>query len=387
MSESDEDSFWREFPLFAPAGTTVPHYRSDENPTTVPDALGALSHVLYDDETPEEISEDLRDEGNVLFKQNTKESFKRAIAKYTAAIDTKCNIPHVNCAAYTNRAAAQFKLKNYGKALSDAEKAIEYDSKNLKARFRAVQSAVALKKFDKAISHCEAATRAESGCKPEDLRWFRGQRRTAEKQLETDIMVEQNRALSSKKLKEDGMNLIAALAARNVTMGYPLFAQQRRYSRVDPTFDRDSDVMFWPVLLVYPDLTLSDAREQSDYVEEVCEDARICDVLDVVFPEDGTAPRWDVTGIYSSNRSCLRAFYRVQWTKPLNDATVANDCAFVGSSLGPEDMGGWKRLDSNMTIAQVTSSSDYIVPLFPVLYIVPALSTDGDSSCLRALPR
>lgn len=60
---------WESIPLFAPAGTEIPQTGGDEDAESVSPALGALAHLLYDEETPEEISEHQRDLGNRLFRK------------------------------------------------------------------------------------------------------------------------------------------------------------------------------------------------------------------------------------------------------------------------------------------------------------------------------
>lgn len=62
MAETDDA--WTELPLFAPQGATIPN----DTTTTDTAAMSALSHLIYDDDTPEEASELLRERGNRSFK-------------------------------------------------------------------------------------------------------------------------------------------------------------------------------------------------------------------------------------------------------------------------------------------------------------------------------
>lgn len=59
---------WEAFPLFAPEGAEIPRVDAD-NADGINPTLGALSHILYDEETPEEISEQHREIGNRLFRR------------------------------------------------------------------------------------------------------------------------------------------------------------------------------------------------------------------------------------------------------------------------------------------------------------------------------
>lgn len=72
MTTSD-DFDWADCPLFAPQGTKVPKFSSSQEEAKATPALRALSHILHDEETPEERSELYRDEGNRHFKRKGKQ--------------------------------------------------------------------------------------------------------------------------------------------------------------------------------------------------------------------------------------------------------------------------------------------------------------------------
>lgn len=65
----DSDALYSEIPLFAPAGHEIPRLAADQTAEDLPPALGALSHLLYDEESPEEKAEALREKGNELLKR------------------------------------------------------------------------------------------------------------------------------------------------------------------------------------------------------------------------------------------------------------------------------------------------------------------------------
>lgn len=58
---------WEDCPLFAPVGAALP--KIEQGQKDVSSAVGALSHMLYDEESPIEKSELLRDEGNRHFRR------------------------------------------------------------------------------------------------------------------------------------------------------------------------------------------------------------------------------------------------------------------------------------------------------------------------------
>lgn len=78
-SQLSED--WTDIPLFAPEGAQIPDL-SDASDRAPSHAVGALSHLLYDEETPEEKSELYRSEGNRLFKIGTKRYVSRELCKF-----------------------------------------------------------------------------------------------------------------------------------------------------------------------------------------------------------------------------------------------------------------------------------------------------------------
>lgn len=73
MATGDDDAMeWADIPLFAPPGAKIPDLSQVPDDEVPSPALGALSHLLHDEETPEEASDLLRDEGNRYFKQRGK---------------------------------------------------------------------------------------------------------------------------------------------------------------------------------------------------------------------------------------------------------------------------------------------------------------------------
>jgi tetratricopeptide (TPR) repeat protein len=380
-SKDSSDEFWHDCPLFAPDASLVPNLAEGDTAENLPEAVGALAHLLYDEDTPDEIAEDLREQGNTLFKHGHRNSYIRAVAKYTEALQVPCNSVGIRSAAFANRAAAQLKLKNYGKALDDAESALALNGDHVKSRYRAALCANYLQKFDKALMHSDAGL---------SLLQFNGMGRSLDATLFTqlretaksgrDKAVAEEEAAQKRKLRMEAASftMSQALTKRRVTMGLPLFSQQRKYSRKYPVFgDHGGDgnageaVVVWPVLVVYPDVR-GIGCDQSDYLEQVSEEATIADVIASLFPEHTPPPPWDLSGAYSRRADNLIAQYRPDWTMRAIDADSDDERDFVGSNLGPDDVGPWKSVSHSTSIAQLVSKSDYIVPLFPVIYVVPA---------------
>jgi tetratricopeptide (TPR) repeat protein len=367
----DNDNFWLDCPLFAPVGAKVPVLPADRTAADLPDALGALSHLLYDKESPEEVAEELRDQGNRYFKRGCPEYYRLAISKYTEAIAVQDAAPEVTAAAFANRAAAQLKLENFGRALEDAVAAVALHADHVKARYRAAVAANALGKHKIAHAHCTAGLLALGASRRDcanDVSLLRAQQRVAEKQLEREVVVARRKALSDDKVRAARRGLETALLKRRVRMGLPLYSLQRSYKVTTPTFqDANSDVLLWPVMVLYPDAGTSGSGEKSDYLEQVCEDTTMDDIVATVLPTGAPPPSWDKYGMYALLADTVEVRYRTSWTKALEDADSDDEREFVGTSQGEGEMGDWKTISRQSSLAELLRRSDYVVPMFPVI--------------------
>lgn len=367
------EELWHDCPLFAPDAASVPNLSEGASGEDIPESVGALSHLLYDEDTPEEIAEELREQGNTLFKQGSRLSYIRAVAKYSEALKA-CDAADIRASALANRAAAHLKLQNHGKALADAEEALKLNGDHVKSRYRAASCCVGLRKFDKALVHCDgglASLKRNGMEKSSDASLFLRLRDTA--MLERSKLNAHESAMQERmqRVERKRSALAQSLAERSVTMGLPLYAQQRTYSRTSAELDGNGEIS-WPVLVVYPDFGGTGLGDQSDYLESVNENASIGDVIASLFPEGAPPPPWDVSGAYSRRVDHLVAQYRSDWTILQEDADSEDERDFVGSSLGANDVGPWKRIARSTSIADLVRRPDYVVPLFPVVYIVPA---------------
>lgn len=381
-TNEESEELWHDCPLFAPDASFVPNLAEGDSADHLPEAVGALSHLLFDDDTPEEIAEDLREQGNTLFKHGSRPSYIRAVTKYSEALNVHCDNAEVKSAAYANRAAAHLKLKNYGKALADAEEALKLNGDHVKSRYRAAVCCVQLRNFKLALKHCDeglsSLQRVGMG-KSADLALFSRLQKAARFEHDNAVAEETARRKRMERAESKTNAISQSLAKRGVTMGLPIFAQQRGYSQISAVLEESADgdarkepSVAWPLLVVYPDVVGTGVGDQSDYMERVSEDATIDDVIVSLFPNGAPPPPWDVSGAYSRRADKLVAQYRTDWTMRKDDADSDDERDFVGSNLGPNDVGPWKSIPRSTSIAKLVRRPDYIVPLFPVFYVVPA---------------
>jgi len=126
----------------------------------LPPLLEALQQLKYseDDNTPEELALNYKEDGNFHFKLK---KYRIATACFSEAIriatsDEKMNQNHELIAQlYNNRAASQFHLENYRSCLLDCEKSIAYKSDYFKPIFKAIESSIKMRRWKKALAFCE----------------------------------------------------------------------------------------------------------------------------------------------------------------------------------------------------------------------------------------
>lgn len=228
-------------------------------------------------------------------------------------------------------------------------------------------------RFDDAIAHCnealltlQKAPNAEANQKllfEKTKKAAEGAKKREEQRLESATRKQ------NAELKVD-VERREALAKRGITMGLPLFSQQRSYTIKGPIIS--GDAIQWPVLLLYPEeaLGVTGTGDQSDYLEEVAESASMADILATVFPPGSSSPTWDRRGVYK-DCSQLEVLFREEWTISEEEADSDDERSFVGSLRGPDEVGSWRTISLSNSLRQAISTRGYIVPQFPVFYIVP----------------
>ena len=73
---------------------------------------------------------------------------KQAYKRYTEGIKLQCKNNKTNAKLHCNRAAINFKLKNYGKVIEDCKMSLAYDPTYIKAYYRQARSLIALEKYE-----------------------------------------------------------------------------------------------------------------------------------------------------------------------------------------------------------------------------------------------
>mmetsp|Transcript_41655 Transcript_41655/g.93273 ORF Transcript_41655/g.93273 Transcript_41655/m.93273 type:complete len:393 (+) Transcript_41655:62-1240(+) len=282
----------RDHPLFM---TDVP---SDPRDVENYPLLTALQSVLYDDQTPEELAEHFRKQGNEAMKfQASRIALQNALTFYTRGLEMECKDAKLNAVLHSNRAAVGLKLGENLKVVDDCRCAVRLDPQNLKAWFRGAQASEALGLAEQGLTFCRGALRVEPK-EPEVLRIQRQLQVLLEKQKKA----QQEMRLGDAKLK-DAMQASAsavqnALELRGSRLGPALFdlAMYRMANGgITPhpkLMDTEEGATIeWPLLLLY------DEVNQSDFVAAFDERCALQEQLQLMFPEDRNV-EWDAQGKY-----------------------------------------------------------------------------------------
>ncbi|CAO2824152.1 unnamed protein product [Amaranthus hypochondriacus] len=206
---------------------------------------------------------ELKDEGNEFIKKG-KKHYKDALHCYTRAINQKALGESETSVLYANRAHVNLLLGNNRRALEDAQQAIELHSTNIKAIYRAAKASFALDLLKETISYCKQGLELSSD--NEELK------KLVKLASEKLVKREKHEAEVSNALR-GAKDLLAAFEDRGLKMGKTMYRELIGLKK--PIIDK-SKILYWPVLLLYPEVM------SSDIIEEFCETDMFSSHLDTI---------------------------------------------------------------------------------------------------------
>lgn len=342
----DETDWESEHPIFM---TKLP---DEEN-----SGLLALQDLKYSEGTPEEVADALKDQGNEFLARG-KQFYKHALECYTKALAEKVNDPIRTSVYYSNRAAVNLEMGNYARTIDDCKKAIESNPKNLKAFFRAARASSLLDKYEQALAYIDDALKVDAknpGLLKErqeiELSWGRHKARV-EAALERQRKLERER---ESVMKQKGA-WVKMLHERNVAIGPYLFESINDYltsSGTKPYLNKQDKEIHWPVLFLY------DEYRQLDFIQDFAENDTFGDHLKVMFPGDSFC-EWDAEQKYVHSK--IEIFF-----------VVNQSPAFLKKEANPGGSRPRKiKVNHTTPLRKVLEHPEYVVPGYPVFYIVVA---------------
>ncbi|CAK9067880.1 unnamed protein product [Durusdinium trenchii] len=264
--------------------------------------LTALQSVLYDDQTPEEVAENFRKQGNEAMKfQASKIALMNALTFYTRGIEMECKDAKLNSVLHSNRAAVGLKMGEYLKVVDDCRHAVRLDPSNLKAWFRGAQASEAMGLAEQGLKFCQGALKIDPK-EPEVVRVQKQLQVKLESQKDAQAEMRKVDAREKDERKAKASAVESFLQLRGCRLG-PVLFDMSMYRMANGGLTphpmlvgEDPDMTVeWPMLLLY------DEVNQSDFVAAFDERYALEDQLQMMFPEDRHV-EWDEQGKYVWSR-------------------------------------------------------------------------------------
>ncbi|XP_065069415.1 tetratricopeptide repeat protein 4-like [Rhopilema esculentum] len=267
-------------------------------------ALAALQALKYEETDPHECALAHKEDGNHHFKHN---KYDKAVTAYSEGLKQKFDEVDLRVILLTNRAVANFYLENHRSSLNDSLEALKLNDTHMKAILRAAMSCFELKRFDDCIQWCDNGLQIDANEKR--LVNLRQKSIGAQKSQDRD---KRKREASEKKIRQKTMRLASALEERHINIegsekeksSSDLLERIKSSSEHQPQDGKlyidESNQLHWPVYFLYPEFN------QSDFIEDFCENHRFIDHLDLMF-DAACPPDWDQDKKYRVEN--LQLFY------------------------------------------------------------------------------
>ena len=361
----DNPLFWKKLPK-----------NWKENPT-----IRAME-TLRDETPPEEMAEEMKDQGNKWYTRTLKEKVtgtrlltyhRNALKCYTnglnyahSAIATE-EVKLLHATLLVNRAAVQLARKNYRKAIRDCRGALRFDPNNLKGHYRAAQALYKLQRYDEALVHVTAAVAvgAAGGATNKSILKCQTNIMKAVTARQTRIASEQA-ASAHKRATMD--QLQTACQTRNIRMGPALFRLDSDKQKHRPQVYGEElgavGVMVWPIMLLYEE------HAQNDFVQQFGDDALLRDLVDMVLP-DTERPPWDEEQKYYASN--VQLFFETKCVPPFpSNAPWPLDFPIQSEKdAGSGNIREWVQIPLGLRLQDVLSLPSYVIPQIVTFHVVP----------------
>lgn len=285
----------------------------------------AVLNTAYDDiDTPWALAAESKRKGNDAFTKG-KEWYPNAIRHYNDAIShakkaftlptlersKKREMRQLESTCLSNLAAIYLARGKHITVVDSCERALRLWPDNIKAAFRAAKSCIALGRATAAIGFCEVGRMASSSS-IESISTI-DPFETILKEA-NELLQRQERIAIQTKLelanRAKQLELVRnACKSRGLRVGPPLYSGGMRRTLAMPYVDTETDLLHWPILLLYPQYNTS------DFLEDVCETATLADILSYIFPKNEPRAGWDMNGEYLEEN--VDVFFKTNACKPL----------------------------------------------------------------------
>ncbi|XP_058771003.1 uncharacterized protein LOC131644502 [Vicia villosa] len=314
---------------------------------------------------------ELKEKGNQYVKMG-KKHYSDAVDCYTRAINQNALTDSDTSILFSNRALVNLLLGNFRRALNDANDALKLQPSNIKAIYRAAKASFSLNLLDEAQDYCQMGL---------DLDPNNEELKKLDNQIGIKILENEKHEAEVSKAVADAKELVSAMESRGLKIGKAMYRELTGLKK--PVLDK-SNILHWPVLLLYAEVM------SSDFIEDFCETDMFSDHLDMVFAEDQPLS-WDVENNYK--REFIELYYdagsgpRLSKEKLLRYLLEGTAAASNVEGSGDEEKDAvedlkqntgspkWIKVNERRTLHDVLKESKFIIPEIPVFYVVSKKSS------------
>lgn len=313
---------------------------------------------------------EFKENGNQYVKMG-KKHYSDAIDCYTRAINQKALSDSETSILFSNRAHVNLMLGNLRRALTDSQEALKLCHSNIKAIYRAAKASLSLDMLAEAREYCLKGLQLDSN--NEELKKL-------DRQIGLKISEKEKHEAKVSKAVAETKELVSAIEYRGLQIGKAMYQELTGLRK--PVLDK-SNILHWPVLLLYAEVM------SSDFIEDFCETDMISVHLDMIFAEDQPLS-WDVENNYK--REFIELYYeagsglRLSKEKLLHyllEGTAASHREGIGDEekdavedfkqhTGPPK---WIKVNERRTLHDVLKEPNFIIPGIPVFYVVSKRSS------------
>ncbi|BAT95427.1 uncharacterized protein HKW66_Vig0238540 [Vigna angularis] len=313
---------------------------------------------------------EFKEKGNQYVKMG-KKHYSDAIDCYTRAIDQKALGDSETSILFSNRAHVNLLLGNLRRALVDSQEALKLCPSNIKAIYRAAKASLSLNMLAEAREYCLKGLQLDPN--NEDLKKL-------DRQIGLKISEKEKHEAQVLKAVAEAKDLVSAIEYRGLKIGKAMYRELTGLKK--PVLDK-SNILHWPVVLLYAEVM------SSDFIEDFCETDMFSVHLDMIFAEDQPLS-WDVENNYK--REFIELYYEAGSGHCLSKekllcCLLEGTAAAHSDSLGDEEKDAvedykqqtgspkWIKVNERRTLHDVLKEPNFIILGIPVFYVISKRSS------------
>ncbi|KAL0230865.1 hypothetical protein PCE1_003242 [Barthelona sp. PCE] len=326
--------------------------------------MEALQSIMYSDSTPEDRAEQCKKSGNdclhTYLRVRTRQMIMNACHHYTKGLQEDFDNDKLRVALLSNRAQAYLYMENWRSSLESSQLALRIDAEHFKSMFRAAKACIQLSKLEEAHSYVNMAIDHQ----PDNVPF---------KKLAAQIELLLKQKTESEQTLQK-YDYYEPLKRIGVTLGLPMLPMQTTLPQSEFIINEKEGTYSFPLMLLYPE------TEQNDYLHNVEASVTFHELANTIFGPSAPPATWDKDGRYTVDS--VDFYFKTNWTLPIckyfNDDVSVEDKSIENLELVPmvEKSTRLVKIPKNKTLHSMVTHDRYMVPYFPIFYVIPNTSYD-----------